>query len=301
MTSLLLLLAFAATVLPSLPAEAVGAPTATPPYTPLSPARLLDTRPDGVTVDGAAQAGGAIGAGQVRNLPVLGRGGVPASGVAAVVLNVTVTGPSAPSHLTVFPAGESPPNASNLNFSAGQTVPNLVIAKVGAGGQVSLRNNSGSVQVIADVAGWFPVGPGYTPLSPARLLDTRPDGVTVDGAAQAGGAIGGGQVRNLPVVGRGGVPASGVAAVVLNVTVTGPTAPSHLTVFPAGVAAERVELELLGGSDGAEPGDRQGRGGWSGVVAQQQRQRAGDRRCGRLVPGRSGYTPLSPARLLDTS
>ncbi|MEZ5142561.1 MAG: hypothetical protein R2726_08615 [Acidimicrobiales bacterium] len=92
----------------------------------------------------------------MRNLPVVGRGGVPASGVAAVVLNVTVTGPTAPSHLTVFPAGESPPSASNLNFSAGQTVPNLVIAKVGAGGQVSLRNNSGSVQVIADVAGWSP-------------------------------------------------------------------------------------------------------------------------------------------------
>jgi hypothetical protein len=84
---------------------------------------------------------------------------VPASGVSAVVMNVTVTGPSAPgSHLTVFPTGESPPVASNLNFVANQTVPNLVVVKLGAGGKVSVYNAAGNVHVIADVAGWYDAG-----------------------------------------------------------------------------------------------------------------------------------------------
>jgi uncharacterized protein YkwD len=199
-----------------------------------SPARLLDTRPDGITIDGIAQAGGAIGPGATRNLVVTGRAGIPISGVDAVVLNITAVGPTATSHLTVWPTGDTRPNASNLNYTPGQVVPNLVIAKVGAGGQVSIFNNTGSVHVIADIAGWFPTGPGYTPLTPTRLLDTRPDGITIDGIAQAGGAIGPAGKIDLQVTGRGGVPATGVGAVILNITAVSPTATSHLTVWPAG-------------------------------------------------------------------
>jgi hypothetical protein len=203
-------------------------------YDSVVPARLLDTRAGQTTVDGIGAGGGAIGPGQTRTLQVTGRGNVPADGVGAVVLNVTATQPTAPSFLTVFPTGSPRPNASNLNVVAGQTVPNLVIAKVGDGGLVSIYNDSGSVQVIADVAGWFPTEAHYSSLVPARLLDTRPGEVTTDGLAAGGGAIGPGVTRTLQVTGRGGVPATGVGAVVLNVTATGPTAPSFLTVFPTG-------------------------------------------------------------------
>jgi hypothetical protein len=79
---------------------------------------------------------------------------VPATGVAAVVLNVTVTGPTSGSFLTVFPEGALP-LASNLNFDPGETVPNLVIVKVGADGNVRVYNKLGSVHVIFDVAGWY--------------------------------------------------------------------------------------------------------------------------------------------------
>ena len=71
------------------------------------------------------------------------------------------------------------PLASNLNFVPGQTIPNLVVAKVGANGNIALTNNSpGTVQLIADVAGYYlsgtPTAPGtYVPLNPARVLDTR--------------------------------------------------------------------------------------------------------------------------------
>ena len=88
-------------------------------------------------------------------MQVTGRGGVPAAGVSAVALNVTVTGPTALSFLTAWPHGNSRPLASNLNYTANQTVPNLVIVKVGAGGEVDLFNDVGATDVVVDVAGWY--------------------------------------------------------------------------------------------------------------------------------------------------
>lgn len=82
-------------------------------------------------------------------------GGVPASGVLAVVLNVTVTQPTRGGFLTVFPSGTTRPLASNLNYTAGQTVANLVMATVGADGKVGVYNNSGPSHVILDAAGWY--------------------------------------------------------------------------------------------------------------------------------------------------
>ncbi|MCU1397578.1 MAG: hypothetical protein JWN62_687 [Acidimicrobiales bacterium] len=73
----------------------------------------------------------------------------------------------------MWPAGADRPQASNLNFVPGQTVPNMVIVPVGANGQVSIFASSGTVDVIVDVLGWFPTGTGFTGLTPARLMDTR--------------------------------------------------------------------------------------------------------------------------------
>lgn len=200
----------------------------------LSPARLVDTRPDQTTIDGQFQGGGPIGPGAVLDITVVGRGGVPAIGVGAVALNVTATEPTASSFLTVYPTGAARPVSSNLNVVAGQTVPNMVVVPVGAGGKISVFNNNGSTQLVSDVLGWFPTGNVFTGLTPARLLDTRPDGNTIDGSFQRGGALGPVATTDVVVVGRGGVPASGVGAVALNVTATQPTAPSFLTVYPGG-------------------------------------------------------------------
>ena len=187
------------------------------------------------TIDGQFDQTGRLGAGTVFNLPVLGRGGIPAAGVGSVALNVTVTGPSATSFVTVWPTGQPRPNASNLNFVAGQTVPNMVIVPIGAGGQISIFNESGTTDVLVDVLGWFPTGPSFTGLTPARLLDSRvPPGGTVDGAFNGIGQLGSGTVFSFPVSGRGGVPATGVGSVALNVTVARPSATSFLSVWPAG-------------------------------------------------------------------
>ena len=90
---------------------------------------------------------------------VAGTGGVPGTGAAtpptAVVLNVTVTGATMASDLAVWPDGGSRPVASDLNFVAGQTVPNLVIVKLSASGKIDIGNDFGSTHVIVDVVGWY--------------------------------------------------------------------------------------------------------------------------------------------------
>jgi hypothetical protein len=56
----------------------------------------------------------------------------------------------------VYPAGAARPGTSNLSFTAGEIVANLVIVPVGAGGKVEFYNGSGgTVQIIADVSGWL--------------------------------------------------------------------------------------------------------------------------------------------------
>ncbi|MCX7621945.1 MAG: fibronectin type III domain-containing protein, partial [Acidimicrobiales bacterium] len=193
-------------------------------FHPLSPQRIFDTR------DGTGGPASKLGPGEERAVTVTGVGGVPTDNVGAVVMNVTVTGPTAASHLTVWPGDQERPVASNLNFIAGQTIPNLVVARVSPSGALKVFNNAGSTHVIFDVVGWYDNGAGgdrYTPLAPARILDTR------DGTGGGGGMIGPGEVRSVKVTGVGEVPANSVTAVVMNVTVTGPTAASHLTVWPA--------------------------------------------------------------------
>jgi subtilisin family serine protease len=199
-------------------------------YTALSPARILDTR------NGTGGKLGPLGPAGSYALQVSGAGGVPASGVAAVVMNVTVTGPTNPGFLTAWPTGAARPTISNLNFVPGQTVPNLVTVKLGAGGKVSLFNSQGNTQVIADVVGYYAAADGNTgsrfhEVTPFRYFDTRSG---QGGVAKA--PIGPASTLRFKVTGKGGVPASGVTGVVMNVTVTAPTSPGFLTVFPDDVA-----------------------------------------------------------------
>jgi hypothetical protein len=205
-------------------------------FNPLTPARLLDTRTD------TGGHRGPLGPASSLQLQVTGRGGVPAEGVEAVILNLTVTDPTCPaplssncSFLTVWPTGAPQPVASNLNFGAGQVRAVRVIVPVGAGGKVSIFNHFGDTDVVADVGGWFtdgtnPTATGdvYTPINPTRILDTR------NGTGGHTGVVGPGQSINLQVAGVDAIP-SDVTAAVADVTVTDTTAASFLTVYPAGV------------------------------------------------------------------
>lgn len=195
-----------------------------------TPTRFLDTRrPGGQTFDCYNQAEGRITAGSTYQLPVTSRAYVP-SNATSVILNVTVVSPAAAGYVTVFPCGEPQPNASNLNFAAGDVIPNLVIAKVG-GGKVCFFT-SVTVDLLVDVSGFFRAIDDLKPLAaPGRLLDTRSGGQTADGQHAGVGVIQAGQTYELPVTGRAGVNVS-ATTVVLNVTAVAPLVGGYVTAYP---------------------------------------------------------------------
>ncbi|MFG3347176.1 hypothetical protein ACGF1Z_19150 [Streptomyces sp. NPDC048018] len=188
-------------------------------FKPVTPTRLMDTR------TGLGVRKGKIGPGETVTLPVK-------PGVTAVVMNVTATGPTTGSFISVYPDGTERTSASNLNFTAGQTIPNLVVVPV-VNGKVNFYNRSGNVDLIADVAGYFTTdidGSTYEPVTPSRLMDTR------TGLGVRKGKIGPGETVTLPVK-------PGVTAVVMNVTATGPTTGSFISVYPDGT--ERTSASNL--------------------------------------------------------
>ena len=191
-------------------------------FVALSPQRVIDSR-IGLGVPDALPQGG------MATVSMGGRGGVPTANVVAVLLNVTMTGTQGPGYVQVFPTGQAEVGASsNLNVEhAGQTIPNLVVAPLGVGGSITIYTQGGG-HVVADVFGYFVEAVSaragrYVSVSPSRLADTR---LTSDKLAAAGSL-------RVAVAGRGSVPASGVSAVVVNLTATEVTADGYLQVLPS--------------------------------------------------------------------
>jgi hypothetical protein len=114
-------------------------------FTGRAPTRVLDTR----IGTGAPTAKLGAGANLTLTFP-----GLPEE-TTAVALNVTATGPTAAGYLTAYPGGGTRPTASNLNFVAGQTIPNMVLVPLGPGKTVTFFNSAGTVNVIADLVGSF--------------------------------------------------------------------------------------------------------------------------------------------------
>jgi hypothetical protein len=105
-------------------------------FEPLAaPQRLLDTRPGAATADGQFAGIDVRPAGSTLELVVAGRAGVSAT-ASSVVLNVTVDAARDDGFVTVHPCDTPRPNASNLNYRSGQTIPNTVVTRLGAGGTV---------------------------------------------------------------------------------------------------------------------------------------------------------------------
>lgn len=201
-------------------------------FNPINPARVLDTRAGSTTIDGVQQGGGAPTAGSITTVLVAGRAGVPKD-AAAAVLNVTVTEPASAGYATVYPCGTTPPTASNLNYTAGLTIPNLVVTKLGPGGTICIYSQA-STHLIVDVGGYLPASTTFVSFLPARLLDTRPGGATIDGQSAGAGLQPAGTVTRVHVPGRAGVPDGAVTAA-LNVTVTDPTGSGYVTVYACGI------------------------------------------------------------------
>lgn len=197
--------------------------TSAPKYLPRSPSRVLDTRNGTGAPRGAVRGGSAVRV-KVTDLP-----GAPLDPT-AVVMNVTAVGATAHGFVTAYPSGTFLPPVSNLNTTPGLVTPNLVVVPIGSDGSVDLYSSSGTVHLLADVAGFYAADnpAGFHALAPKRLLDTR------IGLGAPRAAVAGGRAIGLRVTDVGGVPATGVTAVVLNVTAVGATADGFVTAHPAG-------------------------------------------------------------------
>jgi PKD repeat protein len=195
-------------------------------YTAYGPTRVLDTRYG----TGAPKA--PVKPRSITQVTFAGNGGIPKD-VTAVVLNVTVTEPTAAGDIIVYGDGTPRPSSSNVNFVKGQTVPNQVIAPVGVDGKVDFYNAStGSTDLIADVAGYFTQTPssGYSSLTPYRLVDTRV------GTGEPKRPLAGKSSFAVQIAGNDGgkLPASGITAVALNITSTASQGSGFLTAYADG-------------------------------------------------------------------
>ena len=274
------------------------APVVTGGYVPLNPARLLDSRGGGTTIDGQSAAIGLRGTGSTTELVVTGRGGV-AAGATAVVLNLTVTEPRSPGFATVWPCGSPRPNASNVNYGTGRSLAAAVISKVGAGGKVCLYTQK-ATHLVVDVNGFFPAGSPYASRLPARLLDTRPGEPTIDGQGAGGGTRPAGTTTEVVVGGRAGVPANANAAV-LNVTATQAQGTGFVAVWPCG--SPRPNASTLNLVNGATVSNlvvaKLGTGGGKVCVYNQSPTQLVVDLSGHFPAG-PAYGSLNPARLLDS-
>ena len=254
---------------------------------PLNPVRIADTRVGQPVAFPETKA--PVAAGTTLQVPVAGQFGVPAD-ANAVSVNVTAVGPTDPGYITVFPCGSPRPLASNLNFTAGQTVPNSVISGVGTGGSICVYTTA-TVNVVVDLNGWLPRAAGFTPVAPVRVADTRPP--SQQPTIPAGGTL------RVPVAGAFGVPAN-ASALALNVTAVGADGPGFMTVYPCGATRPNASnLNYIAGQ--SVPNAVVSRVGDSGAVCVYSSQRANvlvdlD---GWFAPT-PGFTGLDPLRVADT-
>ena len=226
--------------------------------------------------------------------------GVPATGVGAVVLNITAMNSVRNGYIKAYNCAKRP-KVWNLSFS--QNVPASTMAVVpvkSSTGEVCIYS-SAETDVLLDVMGWFaPTDFGI--MKPQRLIDTRttqPQGVVSVSKAMIG------QKKKLKIkltkLSALGLPATGVAGVLVTVTVKSPAADGALMIYPCGVHPKLADLNYFAGQ----------KIGTTVVVPVQQTT-------GRIcvyssamsdvvvdiagwIANDKGFTSLSPVRISDTS
>ncbi|MER5263892.1 hypothetical protein ABTZ99_17655 [Actinosynnema sp. NPDC002837] len=200
-------------------------------FYPLTPYRVLDTR----SGQGAPRA--TVDSGQTVRLQLTGQGGVPVE-ASTVVLNVTVTEPSGPGYVSLYPTGLTRPTASSLNYGSDSTVTNFAVVTAipcsdcgsGTGAPSIGVYTSQDSHVIVDIVSFYDDsslegGLRFEPVVPNRIADTR---------AGQGRPSALGPATTATVVAPEPLTGPDVWALATNVTAVQPTAPTFLTVWPAG-------------------------------------------------------------------
>ncbi|MEO1055657.1 MAG: fibronectin type III domain-containing protein [Actinomycetota bacterium] len=234
-------------------ASAATTPTAPPPPPPppppaaeemgivtVAPGRLVETRTGLTTVDGQQNGIGRRAARQVTTVEVWGRADVPAGATAALV-NIGAVNPQLRGFVTAFPCDADRPDASTLNYAAGQTISNGAVIALSAAGTLCVYTHR-AMDLIVDVTGYTPAGSVVETNTPARLLETRAGRDTIDGESQGIGQRAARQVTEVQVTGRAGIDPTATAAI-LNIAAINPALQGFITVFPCD--ADRPEASTL--------------------------------------------------------
>ncbi len=201
----------------------------------ISPERVYDSRRPGLA---------PLGRFRVREvqIPV---SVVPDNATAAVV-NLTAANAVQPGYMTAFPCGQPAPNASNVNFLAGEARAVGAIVGLGLGRTLCVIADT-TVHVIVDVSGYYAPAPGFGPTAAVepsagrRVVDSR------NGIGGSRQPLAAGEVRAFdPVAGL--ADANDASAVMLNFVSTDAVAAGFLTAFPCGGAVPEVSnLNFVGG------------------------------------------------------
>ena len=227
-------------------------------YDPLpSPLRICDTRANNGLAGLAGQCNGRAIAAGGHHVSVSVAAALPSAAI-AVIANVTAVSPSGVGHLTVYPDGlATPPEASNIDYLAGQVIPNRVIVKLGSDGNIDVYSLK-ATNVIVDISGYYTAAGGtgavFVPAAaPLRICDTRANNGLAGTQAQCNGKpnsanpLGPNTTRTVQVTGQPGVPTGAIAAVV-NVTGVYPTQTTHLIVYPGGTPPGTSDLDPAAGA-----------------------------------------------------
>lgn len=267
---------------------AAPTPPANSAFVPVAPTRILNTQ----TGVGAPRA--RIAAGGTLSLKVVGAAGVPQAGLTAVAVDLTAVNPSASGHVVGYADGTVRPGTSDVDFSAGKNATDLAVIPV-ANGKIDLYNASGgAIDLTADIAGYYTTankkGSELTTLAPAP-------------AQVLGGLTGvpAGGTTSVDVLGAGGVPASGVTAVLLGVTTVDPHASGSLTVYDGSACPGVTDASFTAGqsvsnlvlvpvSDGKVRFSNRSAGALDLAVSVQ----------GYYSASGSGFQAFGPERVLDT-
>ena len=228
-------------------------------FVPLTPIRVLDTRPQySIGYSGPKPAGG-----DVMTFQLAGLNGI-APDATAVVLNLTATEPEGPGYVQAFPAGRGKLGASsNVNIErAGQTIPNAAIVRLGVGGAIGLFTTT-KTHLVADVAGYFApateiiappafvaTGGRFKGVTPTRVLDTRPQyAVQYSGPKPTAGTTI--EVAVVPSALNPSVPIppnmpdpATVGSVILNLTATESSGSGFVQVAPGGALVPGASSNL---------------------------------------------------------
>lgn len=248
-------------------------------FVPLTPSRIMDSRSGhGLPAACRVQAKSPI------RVQVAGRAGVPSTNVAAVVLNLTVTGTNHSRWAAAYPAGTKFSWTSSVNVKGGQSASALVTVPLGTNGQIELiTGGHGDTDMVVDVAGYFPAdgsGSKYQPVTPRRSFDKTLKGGTWNATDAARGDY---------------------AAVVTNLTMDRPVGDAFLAFGPKHLTNRWPSSSALNTSAGLTRSNRMVSPAFSDLAIFANRStRAIADVTGVYTTSGAGYVPLTPRRVADS-